>query len=89
MVPGEAHEVVTARRSSQRELDGLAEDCAPLRAARTELCRRRKGDVDLEAARQKEDPVDGRAERQVPVVERLEVLDPPRVEGSVETVAPD
>lgn len=72
-MPRAADEVVAGRGRGPPLFYRRAEDGAPVRAARAEVCRRREGDVDLEAAGQQEHPIDGRGERQVPVVKRSEV----------------
>jgi hypothetical protein len=73
MVPRAADEVVSARRRARCEHNRLAEDGAPVRAARTEVGLRREGDVDLKTPRQQEDPIDCRGKRQIPVVEGCEI----------------
>jgi hypothetical protein len=73
VVPCMTDQVVTARRRIRRGLDRFTEGGSPVGAAWAELGRRREGDVDLQATRQQEHPVHGRAPGQVPVMERTEV----------------
>lgn len=61
-------------RASLPMCDGLPEYEAPTRALWSELGCWAEGDVDFQAARQEEHPVDRRSGWQVPVVDRGEVL---------------
>jgi hypothetical protein len=84
-MPREPYEVVAGDRRVLLDLDRVAEDRPPVRAARAEVGRRRERDVDLQPVGKQVDPVDRRPPREVPVVESPEValqdLGPPRKRG--------
>ena len=67
--PAEPGDVGERRRLGRRNVDGLAEDGAEARRAGAEVRLGRERDVDLEAALEQEDAVEGRAGAHIPVVD--------------------
>jgi hypothetical protein len=72
--PAEPSEIVEGRRRNVLPLHGTAEDGSEFGPSRAEVRRRHERDVDLEAAREEEHAVHGRAGADVPVVEDAKLL---------------